>query len=57
MGEGGTVKRLVGLFIFHPFVFLLIVIFDIYFLFLSFYKEEKKQVYLWLSREGKCLAY
>lgn len=51
MGEGGgAVKRLVGLFIFHPFFFfLLIVIFDIYFV---FYKE----VYLRLSREGKCIA-
>lgn len=51
-------ERLVGLFILHPlFFFWLIVIFDIYFLFLSFIKKKKIQVYLWLSHEGKCIVF
>lgn len=51
-GGGGGSERLVGLFILHP--FLLIVIFDIYFV--VFYKE-KLQVYIWLSDEGKCIVF
>ena len=51
--KGGTVKRLVGLFILHLFFFffLLIVIFDIYFLFLSFINKKKyKYIYGCLVR-------
>lgn len=46
-------ERLVGLFILHPlfFFFWLIVIFDIYFLFLSFIKKKKyKYIYGCLMR-------
>lgn len=58
-GCGEEAGWLVHISSFHfLFFFLLIVIFDIYFLFLFFIKKKKKiQVYLWLSREGKCVVY